>query len=96
MTDPITAFLNHIRLGCFIHDAGGGEYIIDGVINVGKALEAVKAIRPELPETDIEAVWQELCDMDDRTSPPDYPDHCLITKAELESFMRGARIDFAP
>lgn len=31
--------------------------------------------------------WEELCNYDDRTSPPDYPDHALITREELRNFM---------
>ena len=31
--------------------------------------------------------WQNLLDKDDRTSPEDYPDHCLITKAELSQYL---------
>ena len=27
--------------------------------------------------------WQRLCDVDDRTSPAEYPDMCLITREEL-------------
>lgn len=31
--------------------------------------------------------WTELCERDDRTSPPDTPDMCLITMEELAQFM---------
>lgn len=41
--EQITAFLDAIRPYCDIQDVGEGEYIIDGVINVGKALEAANA-----------------------------------------------------
>jgi hypothetical protein len=34
-----------------------------------------------------EEAWQELLDKDDRTSPDEYPDMCLITFDELEDFM---------
>lgn len=35
--------------------------------------------------------WQNLCDKDDRNSPADYPDHCLITYDELAGYMRQMR-----
>lgn len=38
------------------------------------------------------AAWQELCDKDDRTSPEEYPDMCLITKDELADFMARSPI----
>lgn len=34
--------------------------------------------------------WEELCSADDRTSPEEYPDMCLITREELAEFMRRA------
>jgi hypothetical protein len=34
-----------------------------------------------------EEAWQALLDKDDRTSPAEYPDMCLITKDELEGFL---------
>ena len=43
MKDRVEAFLKAIRPFCYIMDAGGGEYIIDGVINVEEALRAADA-----------------------------------------------------
>ena len=34
--------------------------------------------------------WQELNDKDDRNSPADYPEMCLITRAELADYMKRA------
>jgi len=35
----------------------------------------------------IEEAWIELLEKDDRTSPEDCPEMCLITKEELADFM---------
>jgi hypothetical protein len=35
----------------------------------------------------LEECWQALLDKDDRTSPAEYPDMCLITRAELAAVM---------
>lgn len=37
----------------------------------------------------IAANVQSVCDWDDRTSPDDYPDHLLITPAELTELLEG-------
>ncbi|RVO30330.1 hypothetical protein [Sinorhizobium meliloti] len=41
-------------------------------------------------ETLLEQSWQALLDKDDRTSPEEYPDMCLITRAELSEFLVDA------
>lgn len=38
----------------------------------------------------LEQSWQALLDKDDRTSPEEYPDMCLITRAELSDFLVDA------
>jgi hypothetical protein len=38
-------------------------------------------------EDAVDAAWTELCEVDDRTSPEDYPEMCLITRDELADFM---------
>lgn len=38
-----------------------------------------------------ERLWQELSDKDDRTSPPEYPDFCLISRAELDGYLSAAQ-----
>lgn len=43
------------------------------------------------PRLTPEAAWDELVNMDDRTSPEEYPDMCLITMEELRSFMERGR-----
>jgi hypothetical protein len=43
-----------------------------------------------MTEALVDRLWQELCDKDDRTSPADHPDMCLITKGELMLFMADA------
>lgn len=39
--------------------------------------------------------WSELINRDDRTSPEDYPDMCLIDRAELEGFLTHATANHA-
>lgn len=43
----------------------------------------------------IVSIWQDLCDKDDRTSPEEYPDMCLITRDELEALLLAEREDCA-
>jgi len=38
----------------------------------------------------VEAAWLDLCEKDDRTSPEDYPDMCLITREELADYIAVA------
>lgn len=38
-----------------------------------------------------EQAWQDLLEKDDRTSPEDCPDMCLITFEELRDYMRAAK-----
>jgi hypothetical protein len=38
-----------------------------------------------------EQAWDELVNVDDRTSPEEYPDMCLITRDELIEFVRRAQ-----
>lgn len=44
-----------------------------------------------LLEQEIDQAWQDLSDTDDRNSPPEYPDMCLITRKELAEFMGRAK-----
>lgn len=37
----------------------------------------------------VDEAWQNLLDKDDRTSPLDYPDMCMITKKELADAMKS-------
>jgi hypothetical protein len=37
----------------------------------------------------LDKFWQELCDKDDRTSPAEHPDMCLITREELSLYFCG-------
>ena len=39
----------------------------------------------------VEDAWQDLVEKDDRTSPEEYPDMALITRAELADYMRAAQ-----
>jgi hypothetical protein len=54
-----------------------------------RALEAALSRRPAegIKPTDAAAMWQELLEKDDRTSPAEYPDHALITFEELQEFL---------
>ncbi|WP_267395529.1 MULTISPECIES: hypothetical protein [unclassified Sphingomonas] len=49
-------------------------------------IDAWEASEPLSPED----AWDELVNVDDRTSPEEYPDMCLITRDELFDFMRRA------
>jgi hypothetical protein len=40
----------------------------------------------------IDDCWRELSEMDDRTSPADHPEMCLITLHELAAFMAMAAV----
>lgn len=41
----------------------------------------------------VREAWQDLMDVDDRNSPAEYPDMCLITSKELAEFMgRASRL----
>lgn len=40
--------------------------------------------------------WQELLDKDDRNSPEDYPEMCLITFGELREFMSRGTMTAQP
>ena len=42
-----------------------------------------------------EDLWQELVEMDDRTSPEEYPDHALITREEFFGFLAIVREEAA-
>lgn len=39
-----------------------------------------------------EEAWQDLVEKDDRTSPEEYPEMCLITRAELTDYMNRAAL----
>lgn len=45
-------------------------------------------------ETLLETSWQTLCDTDDRTSPAEYPDMCLIKREELQQFLYDAQFNW--
>ncbi len=38
----------------------------------------------------VRMLWQDLMDKDDRNSPAEYPDHCLITFDELRRYIATA------
>ena len=40
----------------------------------------------------VDRCWSELTERDDRTSPAEDPDMCLITRAELAAFMAFAAV----
>ncbi len=46
--------------------------------------------RQEQHAATVDDLWQELCNYDDRTSPADYPDMCLISRDELADFVSRA------
>jgi hypothetical protein len=58
----------------------------------GGGVEAVRTSTDVL----IDDCWEGLCERDDRTSPAEYPDMCLITHAELAEFMSRAASPAAP
>lgn len=61
------------------------HYEIRGVAD---ALEATRFSAPA--GLSVDAAWQDLCEKDDRTSPADNPEMCLITYNELADYMRRA------
>lgn len=78
------------------HEALGTDFVIfvqTLPLDEARALaailrEAVEGWRP----IETAAAWQDLCEKDDRTSPDDYPNHALITREELDAYMRGAAV----
>lgn len=36
----------------------------------------------------VEQAWRDLCEKDDRTSPEEYPEMCLITQDELRETLK--------
>lgn len=39
----------------------------------------------------LDQAWQDLCEKDDRTSPEEYPEMCLITREELAGYVTAER-----
>lgn len=76
------------------------EGILSGQMDGGKYVRAFTAHRNDastLPgDSVVEAAkhdaWDELVNVDDRTSPEEYPDMCLITREELFDFMGRAAL----
>ena len=56
---------------------------------IGERLRA--AAPPPRPTPGDVELWTDLCELPDRTSPPDYPDHALITQAEFCGYLATAR-----
>lgn len=54
--------------------------------------QAMIAEVPNLSENSADVAWAELCNLNDRTSPAEYPDHALITRDELAEFMCRAAL----
>lgn len=59
----------------------------------GQDLGSISTQEAEIPtesafNDDVDREWQRLCEKDDRTSPAEYPDHCLISRDELADAMR--------
>ncbi len=68
-----------------------------GVPNVGartiRSLSEHLELDPANPRSltsRISEAWQDLLDKDDRTSPDDYPEMCLITRDELANYMASS------
>jgi len=76
-----------IRAAKFVLRALGG----DGA--VVRALSAQQGQGEPLSAAD---AWDELVNVDDRTSPEEYPNMCLITREELAGFMARAQTPTAP
>lgn len=83
--------MQHVMSGTFPDSAAAKAWkSVHGLL-----IEATDALsRAQQPDSDDmltpEKAWTDLCNKDDRTSPEDYPDHCLITKEELDWYMRHA------
>lgn len=61
----------------------------DGPTDVHFQCVSVRKDKVKIAEAK-EACWSELCEVDDRNSPEEYPDMCLITQNELWAFMDAA------
>lgn len=62
-------------------------YALYQAVRADQALEARKHHTVSVTDA-----WQDLCDKDDRTSPEEYPDMCLITREEIADFMSRASL----
>lgn len=62
---------------------------------IRKLLEIPAEVRAAVVQgaATVDECWRELSERDDRTSPADYPDMCLITHAELAAFMAIAKAE---
>lgn len=67
---------------------------LKGALDALKSGDPVKAASPEGEAETLEEAkqdcWSQLCEVDDRNSPEEYPDMCLITQEELFAFMDAA------
>jgi len=70
----------------------------DAKVEVLKAALATHSPAPMAGETaplyTFDEAWDELVNKDDRTSPEEYPDMCLITRDELQCYMEARQ--YAP
>lgn len=73
----------------WINDPGFGQPIWKFYLDDARAVLKMFSAPSEQPEP-VADLWQELCERDDRTSPEEYPEMCLITFEEFSDFIRRA------
>lgn len=67
--------------------------VLDAAIVTMKSKEQASVHSPdEVERLTPEEAWQDLVEKDDRTSPEEYPEMCLITRAELTDYMNRAAL----
>ena len=68
--------------------AGPTVFICNECVEVCRAVGQQGLDDPERAiDHSVDKAWQSLLEKDDRTSPADYPEMCLITKDELAEYM---------
>ncbi len=71
--------------------AAGDPEVGAGLIAMDPECRMDTANQPNMSrEADISALWQELLEKTDRTSPEEYPEMVLITRDELRDFIGRA------
>lgn len=84
-SDVLKAVIDKIEIGNEA-EVSDGENIVARIA----VLPPIAAPVAETAGEAIEDLWQELCERDDRTSPEEYPEMCLINFDELSDFITRA------
>lgn len=108
-TDPLAEAMGHIRalLDISATDRLMGDALASRInarefltrqasgltVEPSQSVEVGAGAVTELGSVLAEKPWRELLEKDDRTSPSDYPDMCLVTFDELSDFLVGAQTE---